>query len=396
MKEIAALVPKRQGEACADNYLPDDKAFAAWLEAETNLVVYAPCRAVAATRNPRGEIESVLIRSVRTGEDFRLAGAFFADCTGDASLAECAGAETRWDAEPREETAEPIAPPKGERRRAGALGSTCQWYSREAAGPRPFPDCPWALRIDKDEEALVGDEIGKDWLHSGGWNWETGFYRDPVREGEAIRDHNFRAVYGFWDYLKNRSPFREKHVNGEIYFLAYVLGKRDAHRIVGDYVLTANDLLENRVYPDGVVTTTWYLDLHFPHPALSRKFPDGEFRAAAFGDPDWERAVGERRWVGKSLTIRAYPIPFRSFYSRDVPNLLMAGKNISGTYAALSSYRVQNTAGMMGTMVGRAVSLCLKFGLTPRALGRDRLDALKALLADPGPSRAAAGADAGK
>lgn len=382
MKELAALVPKHQGEACGDRYLPKDSAFAGWLAAETNLVTYAPFRCVAAATEPDGRIASVVVRNVRTGEDAAIAGTFFADCTGDASLAEQAGAETRWDAEPREDTGEELAPPKGRRSRAGGLGSTNQWYARDTKERHDFPECPWALPVTRDEEALVGAEVGKDWIHSGGWNWESGFYRDPVLEGEAIRDHNFRAIYGLWDYLKHRSPHRDKYANAEIYWLGYVLGKRDGHRVVGDHVLTANEIASGRVFADGVVNTTWYLDLHFPHPVIARRFPGEEFRSYSYDDWGWKK-LRDKNWVGWSTPIRDYLIPFRCFYSRDVENLFMAGKTISGTYAALSSYRVENTTGMMGTAVGRAAALCVKRKWTPRVLGRDHLDALLAALENP-------------
>jgi hypothetical protein len=61
----------------------------------------------------------------------------------------------------------------------------------------------------------------------------------------------------------------------------------------------------------------------------------------------------------------------------------MAGKDISGTYAALSSYRVQNTTGQMGTVVGRAVALCVRNRWTPRELARDHFDALAEKLSRP-------------
>ena len=106
-----------------------------------------------------------------------------------------------------------------------------------------------------------------------------------------------------------------------------VLGKRDAHRIIGDYIVTEEDLVQHKVYPDGVVDTTWFIDLHTPH---------GEFRTAGCTD---------------SVKIQSYPIPYRCFYSRDIANLFMAGKDISGTYRAMASFRVQNTTAQMGSMV---------------------------------------------
>ena len=192
------------------------------------------------------------------------------------------------------------------------------------------------------------------WLRS--WSWETGFYRDPVRDGEDIRDTMLRGIWGWWDFAKNRSPKKANYAKMEIYQMGYILGKRDAHRIIGDYIVTEEDLVQHKVYPDGVVDTTWFIDLHTPH---------GEFRTAGCTD---------------SVKIQSYPIPYRCFYSRDIANLFMAGKDISGTYRAMASFRVQNTTAQMGSMVGKAASLCVRNGWTPRELGRDHFDALKAAL----------------
>ncbi len=66
--------------------------------------------------------------------------------------------------------------------------------------------------------------------------------------------------------------------------------------------------------------------------------------------------------------IRPYPIPFRCLYSKTVPNLFMAGKDISVTHVAMASIRVENTTGQMGVVVGRAAALCVTRNLTPRQL----------------------------
>ena len=382
MREIQALIPHTRKRHTSRLYLPDDEAYTKWVRAETNLTVFASCRAVGAQVQD-GRISSTRVREVLSGRDFLISGRFFADCTGDASLAEAAGAETRWDAEWREETGEELAPPRGKRRLAGGLGSTNRWRARHLKGRRTvFPDCPWALRINSDEEAFVKWDYSwqKRPVTAGAWDWESGFYRDPVKDGEAIRDLNLRAIFGFWDYAVNRSSVKELYEGHELEWVGFILAKRDAHRIVGDYVLTANDILEHRVQNDGVVDTTWYLDLHFPHPEQMERLGDDAFRSV-----DFHRLaeMGVTNRVGRMREIASYPIPFRCLYSKDLSNLLMAGKDISGTYAALSSYRVQNTTGQMGTVVGRAVALCVRNGWTPRELARDHFDALAKKLSRP-------------
>jgi hypothetical protein len=70
-------------------------------------------------------------------------------------------------------------------------------------------------------------------------------------------------------------------------------------------------------------------------------------------------------------TKEVYHIPLRSLYSKNVSNLMMAGRNISASHVAFTSSRVMATCAVEGQAVGLAASLCAKHGLTPRALASD-------------------------
>ena len=318
-------------------------------------------------------VESILVLDVLTGEKRKINGKLFADCTGDAILAELAGAELR------------TKPEEGESLK-GEYGSTNFWTTRWTERETPFPACPWALKIDETNcnIARPKSEVEGDYPFAAGWNWESGFGKDAIKDGEWIRDYNFRAAYGMWDYLKNRSPEKERYAKAEMDWLGFVLGKRAARRIVGDYVLTEKDLTEHREYEDGVVTTTWFLDLHLPHPQNEKAFPEGAFRSIAFDDPRYD-VVGDRT-KGGYRNIRPYAIPYRCFYSKNVANMFMAGKDISATHVAMASVRVENTCAQMGAMVGRAAALCVKNGWTPRQLGAEHFGVLAKVLRNPGPS----------
>jgi len=111
-----------------------------------------------------------------------------------------------------------------------------------------------------------------------------------------------------------------------------------------------------------MVTTTWTIDLHYPHPENTKHFPGEEFRT-----------------VAHHKRIQPYPIPYRCLYSRNVPNLFMAGRDISVTHVALGTVRVMRTCGMMGEVVGMAASLCKKHDAEPRDVYHNYLDELKEL-----------------
>jgi hypothetical protein len=182
-----------------------------------------------------------------------------------------------------------------------------------------------------------------------------------VTEIEQIRDHALRATFGNWAFIKNRSEKRAAFANRRLVWVAYIGGKRESRRLLGDVILRQQDLEDRKAYPDACVTTTWGIDLHYPHPENSRHFPGKEFRA-----------------ISKTRNIKPYAIPYRCLYSRSLDNLFMAGRNISVTHVALGSVRVMRTGGMMGEVVGMSAALCTRHSTTPRGVFETHLPALQA------------------
>jgi hypothetical protein len=127
--------------------------------------------------------------------------------------------------------------------------------------------------------------------------------------------------------------------------------------------LCLQDIQGRREFSDASVTSTWTIDLHYPRPDNTLHFPGQEFRS-----------------IAKHAKIKPYPIPYRCFYSRNVANLMMAGRNISVTHVALGTVRVQKTTGMMGEVVGMAASLAVKHDTDPRGVYGDHLGELKKLM----------------
>jgi hypothetical protein len=197
----------------------------------------------------------------------------------------------------------------------------------------------------------------------GEWDWETGMNRNQVTEIEYIRDHALRIIYGNWAFLKNKSVDKADYANRKLGWVAYVAGKRESRRLIGDVVLQQQDIDYRREFPDASVTTTWTIDLHYPEPKNSEQFPGREFRS-----------------IAKHKKIVPYPIPYRCFYSRNIENLFMAGRNISVTHVALGTIRVMRTGGMMGEVVGMAAYLCDKHDTTPRGVYAHHLEELQTLM----------------
>lgn len=361
---------------------PDEAAIEKWIRNEPNLTLFLNYHVYRVHTNDN-KIASVMARHTESARELMFKAKYFADCTGDASVGFLAGADFRAGAECRKETGETFAPVNGKPK---YLGATNYWKTRWLKDDAPFPVCLWALAITAESLHVSSLGFNPNFVtkepYSVYWNWESGFDKDQILEAEQIRDHNFRAMYGAWDFLKNKSEDKDRYRNAELYWAAYITGKRESRRLIGDYILTQDDLMQHRLYEDGCVTTTWYLDLHYPHPENTRFFPGQEFRAMALDDTNVKAL--RKELPDERVAIRPYPIPFRCFYSRNIENLFMAGRNMSGTHVALSSPRVMNTTAQMGTVVGRAVYLCVQNKCPPRKLYKEHLDELLALLAYPG------------
>ena len=185
---------------------------------------------------------------------------------------------------------------------------------------------------------------------------------DQINDAEKIRDYGMYVAYSNWSYIKNRSSFRDEYACTSLRWLSYYAGKRESRRLLGDYVLKEQDLRDFRIYDDGCVYTSWYIDNHEPDPDNARHFRDP--------------------WLSRGcLTpLDFYPIPFRCFYSRNIHNLFMAGRDISVSHIALGTTRVMRTCAMIGEVVGMACSVCLENGIDPAQIWPDSFDRLKLLM----------------
>ncbi|MGI9178828.1 MAG: FAD-dependent oxidoreductase, partial [Pirellulales bacterium] len=295
------------------------------VRAEPTIDLFLHTHAFAVARDGN-RITSVTCLDTHTSRELRVSGRLFCDATGHATICHLAGAET-------------VMEPKGR------MGMSNMWAWAETDAPEAFPETPWALPLTMD-----GFPYPRD--HHGQWFWESGFDKDPLGDAESIRDWNLRAVFGAWNAMKNGGG-RADHEKATLTWVASVGGPRESRRILGDVVLTQDDIVSKREFLDGCVPSTWSIDLHYPKEEYATKFPDNPFISIAVHDRRIDRAVG-------------YPVPYRCFYSKDVDNLFMAGRCVSVTHEALGTVRVMKTCGMMGEVVGKAASVAVRRDATPR------------------------------
>lgn len=339
----------REGNAKPGDFYEDEKKYQ-FVTDEKNVELFLNYEAVAV--NKKGtEIESVVAQNVETGKQICFSAPIFSDCTGDGTIGYLAGADFRMGRESQEEFGEDLAPVKADKM---TMGASVQWYSTNADKKVSFPKFEYGVKFNENncEKVTMGE-----------WKWETGMNYDQIKDFERIRDYGLMVVYSNWSYLKNELKDNEKYAKRELGWVAYVAGKRESRRLLGDYILKQDDIDKNVFHEDASFTTTWSIDLHTPDSVNKTRFPGSEFKAQT-----------------KHIHIYPYSVPYRCLYSRNVDNLFMAGRDISVTHVALGTVRVMRTTGMMGEVVGMAASLCKKYNTTPRKIYQSHLDEFKNIM----------------
>ncbi len=289
-------------------------------------------------------LESVDAIDILSSQVKRFSAPLFVDCTGHAWIGALATAD--WEMTPE-----------------GRMGMSNMWTWGEAKEPTKFPATPWALPLTMADFPYPREYHAE-------WFWESGFDKDAINEAEAIRDWNLRAGFGAFNAMKNGDGAAD-HRNAILTWMAYIGGPRESRRLMGDVVLSQEDIVTKKEFPDGCVPSTWSIDLHYPKKEFAKKFSDNPFISIAEHDRRVDRMFG-------------YPIPYRCFYSRNIENLFMAGRCVSVTHEALGTVRVMKTCGMMGEVVGKAAAICTNYKCSPRDVYEEHLPELLNMLQLPG------------
>lgn len=275
----------------------------------------------------------------------------FADCSGDSILAPLSGAEFRVGREARDEFNESIGPVEADKK---TMGMSCLIQAREMPYPQPFIPPAWAYDYPTEDD-IPHEFRSHDVRETNFWWIELGGDQDSIHDTEEIRDELLKIAFGIWDHIKNHGDHGAE--NWTLEWIGFLPGKRESRRYVGDHILTQNDVRAEGRFDDIVAYGGWPMDDH--HPAGFR-YP---------GPPTiYHHAPSP------------YGIPYRCLYSRNIENLMFAGRNISATHAALSSTRVMGTCAIMGQAVGTAAAIAIRDGLTPRGVYQQRIGELQQAL----------------
>jgi hypothetical protein len=298
---------------------------------QPNLTAFLNCSCLKAEM--RGsQIRSITGWQLTTETYHTIEARLFADCSGDGILAPLTGAQFRIGREARGEYGE----------------------SRKCDSPQPFEPPSWAYRFEKDSDLPYGAQ-GHRWWEMGYWWIELGGEYDSIHDTEALRDELLKITFGVWDHIKNRGDHGAD--NWALEWIQFLPAKRESRRYIGDHVLTQLDIEKKGRFPDRVAYGGWSMDDH--HPA--------GFRAVKLGHP-------------ATLFHRApspFGISYRCLCSRNISNLMFAGRCASMSHAAMSSTRVMGTAAVMGQAVGTAAAIAITKNLSPREVGQQCIDELQ-------------------
>ncbi|MHC1693107.1 MAG: FAD-dependent oxidoreductase [Sphaerochaetaceae bacterium] len=309
-------------------------------------------------------IKSVMCVQETTEMRYCISAPLFVDATGNGTLGYYAGAEYRQGSESKAETGELDAPKLANNER---LGNTIMYKAVDMGHPVKFTppsfakkytehDLRYRMHCNTQKVDFSGAKDAAENERTGGvssrgndygffWIELSGDKEDIITESEDIRDDLLGALYGVWDHIKNGGDHGAENLALE--WVGAFPGTRESRRLVGDYLLDETDILENRDFDDVVAYGGWCVDLHAPHGLLDTDIlPSGECR--------YFKGV--------------YGIPYRCYYSKNINNLFLAGRDISATKLGFASTRIIGTCAVGGQAVGVAAALCGKYGVLPRAL----------------------------
>ena len=332
-----------------------DAVFFDFIYAEPNISLYLNT-VVNEVSAENGHLKSISAYQMKTDVTYEFIAPLFADCTGDAIVAYKAGASYMMGSESKEEFGEKWA---ADQKETFTMGNSIYFEIEDVGHPVKYVRPNFAYDVEKmdfmkdiyNPKKFRGLYVAGDW-----WTLEYGGQVNTIDDNEAIALELRKLALGLWDHVKNSGRFPQA-ANYKLKRIHAVAGTRESRRVVGDYILTENDVEQKVRFEDSVAMGGWPMDVHDPE-GIYGKLPASNFISVT----------------------GTYSIPFRCLYAKDIDNLLLAGRDISVTHVALGSTRIMASCGAFGQAIGTAAALCKKYGETPRGIYQKHIKELQAEL----------------
>ncbi len=315
---------------------------------EPNITLMLNTHAMEAVMD-EDKIKSALCWQATTETMYTINAPIFIDCSGDGLLAATAGAEYRTGREGKAEFNESYAPDEPD---GWQMGATLIMESKDMGRPMKYSPPSYAIKYTHEGASPKRKFNG---FQDGIWWIEVGSDDDIIADYELNRHKLMAYMHGVWDYIKNSGKFPEAE-NLALEWVGSLPGRRESRRFIGDYIVSEKDMTEHKHFDDAVAYGGWSLDEHNPGGIENISEPPSYFHH------HFEEV---------------YQFPFRSLYSKNIRNLMFAGRNVSQTHIALSSSRIMATCALQGQAVGTAASLCNKKNVLPREIAQHHINELQ-------------------
>ena len=318
----------------------------------SNLTFYLNTNLTGVEKVQNHQIQSIIAQIQNAETELHLSAKIFIDCTGDGVLADLAGCEWRLGTESKSEFNELHAPEEASN---DTMGNSIHFRARDMGKPVPFKAPEWAMQYEDASYFYDNGRIPKD-KRGGFWWLEIGVPYHTIYDNENIRHELTRHALGVWDWMKNHDPkTKDLCANYALDWIGQVPGKRESRRIIGEYFMTENDIQEKKVFKDEIGFGGWFVDLHTPGGLLAKNSEPSS--ASDGGEYNTFNEYSVKSYCGP------YGFPLRILIAKDIDNLMMAGRNVSCTHAALGTLRVMGTTAVMGQAAGTAAAIANQKGI---------------------------------
>lgn len=356
IEEIKLRLLKNHKEDCKRTAMWDAALFD-MVYGERNILLYLNTL-VHDVEVEQGNVTCVKAVQLGSERQIRFESPLFIDSSGDGIVGGKAGALYMWGRESKDRFGEDYAPEKADHY---TMGDTLMFFSRDMGEKVEYTPPEFAYDITK---LSFFKDLGtkhrvfnyKSSKFNGLWWLEFGGQCNTIFDNDEITLELRKLVYGIWDYIKNSGKFANVETLA-LEYVAPVVGKRESRRFIGDHILTQQDIERKTDFSDAVAIGGWAMDVHAPKGIYDEDYAT-----------HWHFVPG------------IYNIPFRCLYSKNIANLMFAGRNISATHVAFGSTRVMATGGCMGQAVGTAAVLCKKYGVLPAQIVPSHYEELADLL----------------
>jgi hypothetical protein len=361
IEEINLLVADKTERSGIWRWVFYDEAYFDLVTAEPNLSIFLNTSILKVETNGNSRICSVTGVQLRAEKITCFQGSMFIDCSGDGTIGYLAGADYRMGREAKSEFNEIHAPEKSD---MGTMGATMLFSSIDRGHPVPFKAPKWAIDVRElptllDPERRITRRFYRcfEGHFYGVWWAEYGGIVNSINDDGDVVWHTRRLVYGLWDYIKNSGKFPNVE-RQELDWIGYLPGKRESRRLMGPVICTGNDFREQRNFPDKIGYAGWRVDIHPPK---------GYLDDAASCTKDFLPGITD--------------IPFGCLFSRNISNLLFAGRDISCSHEGLGPVRVIATTAVCGQAVGEAAAMCIEKEVSPAEIRDQHIHDLQHRLA---------------